>query len=95
MKRKRHTIEAVFKGRKPRSVKHHKLIVIDKDGTLREIKPEDTLWYFLYVAIPPSSNRMMKLFRLRFRLPYASYLSLSADIKRHEIFSQWTRCDTV
>ena len=35
------------KSRTPRSVKRLKFMVRDKDGTLREIRPEDTLWYLL------------------------------------------------
>ena len=96
-KRKRQLMELDIERRirTPRSVKRHKLMVRDKDGTLREIRPEDTLWYLLYVAQPPSSKRMMKLFRLRFRLPHSSFVSLCATIKTHELFRQWTRCDAV
>ena len=48
-KHKRHAMESDLqrKSRTPRSVKRLKFIVRDKDGTLREIRPEDTLWYLL------------------------------------------------
>ena len=52
-----------------RSTKRYKLTVRDRNGSIREIKPEDTLWYLLYVATPPSSERLCRLFRTRFRLP--------------------------
>ena len=53
-KHKRRAMESNIdhKVRTPRSVKRHKLMVRDKEGTLREIRPEDTLWYLLYVAQP-------------------------------------------
>ena len=35
-----------------RSVKKHKLMVCSESGDLKEIKPEDTLWYLLYVQSP-------------------------------------------
>ena len=94
-KRKRQDmqIQQSVKRTRSRSVKRHRLIVRDKDGSLREIKPEDTLWYLLYVAYPPMSKRMHKIFRLRFRLPYASFMTLSNDISIHPIFARWTRCD--
>ena len=83
------------KARMPRSIKRHKLFVRDNDGSLREILPTDTLWYLLYVAHPPQNKRFSDKFRLRFRLPYESFLQLSEDIKHHELFKQWTRCDAV
>ena len=81
--------------KRQRSVKRHKLMVRDEDGSLREIKPVDTLWYLLYVSNPPTSKRMSKVFRLRFRLPYQSFISLSHDISNHDIFIRWTRVDAV
>ena len=45
-----------------RTVKRHKLMVRDSDGSLRELCSKDTLWYLLYVANPPTSKRMSKLF---------------------------------
>ena len=32
-----------------RTVKKHRILVRDDDGSLREVKPQDTLWYLLYV----------------------------------------------
>ena len=82
-----------FKRNRERSVKRHKVFVRDTDGHLREVTPEDTLWYQLYVAQPPKSERMLKLFRLRFRMPYSSFVKLSDEISNHPIFERWTRTD--
>ena len=86
MKKRRSTI---------RSVKRHKLIVRESDGSLREIQPTDTLWYMLYIAHPPITKHILKLFHSRFRMPYTSFLDLTEDIRHHEYFSQWTRSDAV
>ena len=53
-----------------RSVKRHKLLVRNDDGTLRELTPQDTLWYLKYVQTPPRNDRLKKQFRQRFRMPY-------------------------
>ena len=46
----------------PCSVKKHKLMVRDKDGSLHQLLPTDTLWYILYISTPPSNPMMLKLF---------------------------------
>ena len=48
-KRKRsiHKVPSTIKFQGKRSVKRHKILVRDKDGSLREVRPEDTLWYLL------------------------------------------------
>ena len=76
-----------------RSVKKHKLLVRNHDGNLRELKPEDTLWYLLYVSNPPMNERMHKLFRNRFRVPYSMFLDIANDINNHELFSRWQNTD--
>ena len=76
-----------------RSVKQHPMLVRDSNGTLRDLRPEDTLWYLLYVANPPVTLRMLKLFRLRFRVPYDTFLILVEDIKEDDRFSQWNSSD--
>ena len=81
--------------RKSRSVKRHKLLARDNDGSLREIRPEDTLWYQLYVNQPPQDERMAKLFRNRFRLLYESFLTLSEEVMNDPMFARWTRSDAV
>ena len=45
---------AITKRRKQtRSVKRHKILVRNDDGTLDELKPKDTIWYRLYISAPP------------------------------------------
>ena len=80
---------------KHRSVKRYKLEVRDTNGSLREIRPEDTLWYMLYVRNSPLNERMSQQFRYRFRIPYESFLSLYDDITNHPCFAQWSRSDAV
>ena len=98
-KRKINHVHFTSKSRKRtcyyRSVKKHDLIVRDADGSLRTLRPEDTNWYILYVLNPPSNERMAKLFRLRFCIPYSSFLELSNDIENNVLFSRWTRTDAV
>ena len=94
-KRKRsiHNAESTIQRQRKKSVKRHKIIVRDKDGSLRETRQEDTLWYLLYVALPHSSKRLLALFRLRFRLPYQSYIDLSDEIYEDSNFEQWRNND--
>ena len=76
-----------------RSIKRHKLLVGDENGSIRELLPTDTLWYLMYIANPPRDKRMMKLFRLRFRMPYECFIKLSDQLYGHCIFERWTKCD--
>ena len=78
-----------------RSRKKHLLLVRTDDGGLREILPKDTLWYNLYIKEPPRNKRIADLFRRRFRLPYASFLTLLDNIKQHPSFVEYTRVDCV
>ena len=78
-----------------RSVKRYKVLVRDDEGSLREIRPEDTLWYLLYVKNPPLNDRLLRQFRRRFRIPYETFLNLSTDIKKDKGFDQWSRSDAV
>ena len=83
------------KRRKRRSVKKHKLLVRDDNGEIRELKPKDTMWYQIYVMNGPFNSRIAKKFRMRFRMPYDSFISLHDDIKVHEIFHRWSKADAV
>ena len=83
------------KQKKLRSTKKYKSMVRDRDGVLRELLPTDTLWYLLYISIPPNTPRMLKLFRRRFRLPYDTFLTLSNEISTNPMFARWNRCDAV
>ena len=78
-----------------RSVKKHKLLVRNSDGSLRELRPEDTIWYLIYVSNPPNSDRMLKLFRNRFRIPYSYFIDLANEISNHDLFSRWRCKDAV
>ena len=83
------------KQKKIRSVKKYKMMVRDRDGLLRELLPIDTLWYLFYISNPPNTERLLKLFRRRFRLPYDTFITLSNDISTNPIFDRWNRCDAV
>ena len=78
-----------------RSVKKHKLLVRADDGSIRSLTPTDTLWYLLYVKSSPQDERLKKIFRSRFRVPYFYFCDLVNDISTHEIFSRWSSCDAV
>ena len=43
-----------------RSVKRYKLLARDDDGSLREVKYTDTIWYKLYVKSSPCYERLLK-----------------------------------
>ena len=94
-KRKIESIDSIcsVKEQKHRSVKKHKLYSRMPDGNLRELVPEDTIWYHLYVANPPQNERMMVLFRNRFRIPYSYFLDLSKELIKNELFQRWSCCD--
>ena len=70
-------------------MKRHKLLVRDDDGTLRELRSKDTLWYYLYANTPPLNKHLFRQFRMRFCMPYDSFISLSNEIKNHDIFNHW------
>ena len=78
-----------------RSVKKHKLLVRADDGSLRALAPTDTLWYLLYVKTSPQDDRLKKIFRARFRIPYFYFCELVDDIIANEKFSRWTNPDAV
>ena len=67
----------------------------DNNGELREIRCEDALWHALYVAHPLTSARIENLFHLRFRMRCDSFLRLSHDVSKHDIFQRWSRTDAV
>ena len=98
-KRRRHLKDSMLLHKKARnncrSVKRYKVLVREINGALREIRPEDTLWYLLYVNEPPLNDRLLRQFRRRFRIPYTTFLNLSEDIKKDPCFAQWSRTDAV
>ena len=81
------------KKRRKRSVKRNQLIVRDNNGKLREIEPNDTLWYQLYVLNGAYNDHMAQKFRLRFRMSFDSFISLYNEIKVHGLFSRWSNTD--
>ena len=83
------------KRRTLRSVKRHKLLVRDDNGEVRELLSNDTRWYQLYVQSAPYHKRALSAFRLRFRMPYQSFIALSEDIEGHDLFCRWTKKDAV
>ena len=65
-----------------------------EDGELENIYPQDTIWHLLYVNNPMKDDEsFQRKFRLRFRLPYASYEELKDDCCMQDIFSRWMGCD--
>ena len=72
-----------------RSVKKHKIMIGNSDGTLHEITSKNTLGYLLYIATTPRNNRLVKLFRSRFRLTHSSFISLHSDLKEDEAFKRY------
>ena len=90
-KRKIHMVENVSINTRDShcSLKKHKLLVRCEDGTIKELRPEHTLWYLLYIANSPQTDRMRSLFRLRFCLPHSDFLDLASDLSNHEIFNIW------
>ena len=65
----------------------------DDNGEIRELKPEDNLWYQVYVKHGPLDHRIAQKFRMRFRLPYDSFISLYEEINQHDMFFRWTTTD--
>ena len=74
-------------------VKKHKLLARKDDGSLRELTPEDTLWYLKYVKTPSWNDRLKKQFRSRFRMPYESFIDLHESIDNHPLFQRWKTKD--
>jgi len=63
-------LSKVGKRQRSRSVGKYKLLVRNPDGTLREFRYSDTLWYLMYVQYPPRNNHLRKTFRNQFRLTH-------------------------
>lgn len=56
----------IQKSAPPCSVKRYKLLVRNDDGSLREMTPQDTLWYLKYVKTPTWNDWLKNKFRSRF-----------------------------
>ena len=77
------------------SVKKHKLLVRNTNGSLRELKTEDVIWYVINMLNPPHNNWMKNLFRKSFRMPYETFLEFAEEWSGHENFSGWRCHDAV
>jgi hypothetical protein len=95
-KRKLNQMQSTATSKKPsahRSVKRHDIEIRGEDGTFRKATFKDSTWYTLYIDNPPKTNRLLKRFRNRFRIPYPNFLELVEDIKDHNLFKRWSRHD--
>ena len=62
----------------------------DNDGSRRPILPKQTFWYNKYVSHPDIEDpQFHKLFRLRFRLPYAQFQELHQRLETESLFARW------
>ena len=72
-----------------RSVKKHKHLKRNIDGSLEEVTFKDSMWYVLYVREEPRNDRLANLFRNRFRLPYKEYEKLCNQLSVDPLFQRW------
>ena len=49
-------VDVSMKRQRSRSAKKNKILLRDLSGSIREIKPTDTLWYVLRIESSPRSN---------------------------------------
>ena len=69
--------------KKRRQRKKQRAIWIDDDGTVRRITPRQTVWYSIFILKPHLEDlKLHKIFRRRFRLPYAQFLGLVNGLRR-------------
>ena len=58
---------------------------VDNEGNFIKINPKNTYWYMNYVKYPNlECPQFKRKFKLRFRLPYQSYIHLLDKIKCHK-----------
>ena len=81
--------------RQKRSIKRHPILWRTDDGKIRNVTFKDSTWYCLYICSPPEGERLNKLFRRRFRLPYSEFIELADELIKHELFHRWTQSDCV
>ena len=76
--------------KKKRQPKRKRAIWVDDDASVRRISPKQTVWYSAYILNPDLEDpKFHKIFRRRFRLPYAQFLELGERLESHEIFARW------
>ena len=81
--------------RQKRSIKRHPILWSTDDGNVRNVTFKDSTWYCLYICSPPEGERLNKLFRRRFRVPYSEFIKLADEVIKHELFYRWTQNDCV
>ena len=60
------------------------------NGEIFYLTPKTTIWFIMYVSNPAiDKEHFHTTFQLRFRVPYDAFLSLSQEMKQHELFRQW------
>ena len=65
------------------------LLYYDSDGEMCEMKPEQLLWYLMYVKNPDLENNKFHMrSRSCFRLPYANFLQFIQDACEGDWFSR-------
>lgn len=85
--------------RQKKSCKSLRPYYFANDGTIKYLKPTETVWYYAYVReenrLAEDSKLMMK-FRRRFRMPHPAYLDLLEKMKTSgDWFGRWQRKDAV
>ena len=76
-----------------RRVKRHHILWRNDDGSVRNATFRDSNWYTLYLVTPPSSDRLKKMFRNRFRVPYEEFLEMADSLLDNSLFERWTNED--
>ena len=72
------------------------LDAVDGEGNTIPFVPTMSIWYTRYVVNPQlTCPKFHRKFRLRFRLPYASFVQLLELVKVHDLFQRWMSCDAV
>jgi len=84
------------KARSRRRFKNLRPHYFDDNGTLKFLKPRETVWYAVCCKNdrdqPPHSKLFTK-FQRRFRMPFVQFRDLLSEVQQHELFSRWNRCD--
>ena len=64
--------------------------IVFPNGEQFQVTPRSSVWYIVYVTNPVlEDENFHKKFRLRFRVPYDSFIRLSQEMKRSTLFEQW------
>ena len=79
---------------RPSRSKKATMFVRDENGNVVQMTPTLSPWYQAYIQNPqPDNNKWLRKFRLRFRVPYASFFQLVSMLKEPqyaEYFGRWT-----